>query len=119
MKKWLLGAAALAMFAAVPTVNALAGELTVVNNTEFRMIRVYARNNANNELWSKNLKNEPLFPGERRTFYFNTRGACGDWNVEVDRAPNHMTKSWGASVCGGAIWYIDYSNLDNADNMND
>ena len=94
--------------------SAIAGELTIYNNSSYPFVRVYARNNAYNELWASSIENNPIYPGGSRTFYFNTRGECNDWNIEVDVPPNIMTKVWNASVCGGAVWSIANDIIGNA-----
>jgi len=94
--------------------SAIAGELTVVNDSSYPFIRFYARNNTFNELWSGPMESNPIYPGESRTFNFNTRGSCNDWNIEVDSAPNIMTKFWGVSVCGGAVWTVRDDIIGNA-----
>ena len=117
MKKLLLaGVAATSLFVGtlLPTI-ANAGEVTVVNRSSVPLVRFYARNLAYNELWNKRFEDNPIYPGNSRTFYFNTSGACGSWNLEVDHWPNHMTKAWDVDICGGARWTIENYMLGNAD----
>lgn len=105
---------AVAIFAISTASSAIAGELMVVNDSSYPFIRFYARNNAFNELWTGPMENNPIYPGESRTFYFNTRGSCSDWNIEVDTAPNIMTKFWNVSVCGGVVWTVRDDIIGNA-----
>jgi len=113
MKRTIFRLAA-AMLAITTASSAIAGELTVVNGSSYPFIRFYARNNTYNELWSGPMENNPIYPGESRTFYFPTRGSCGNWNIEVDTAPNFMTKFWNVSVCGGAVWTVRDDIIGNA-----
>jgi hypothetical protein len=122
MKKFLLcGLAAAALLAAAPIESAVAGVgvLTVVNNTQYPFVRFYARNLMTGNLqtaWMEGVAARPIFPGEVRTFYFDTEGTCANWNFEVDRPFNHMTKVLGVPVCGLVwTWTINPGGVDNFD----
>lgn len=106
---------AVALIAASCTA-AFAGEITVTNESGHRLVRFYARNNNDpDNLRHRYFEANPIDDGDSRTFHVPTGGDCRDWNIEVDRPPNHVTKLMSISLCGSHEWTVDEDNLDNSD----